>query len=266
MRILCLLKPVIDVDQLRYDRDRNTLLREQARLMLNPEDATAAATALEIKRAVPATYIEAVSMAPRAARPHLEDLVRRGFDQAALLCDPRYAGSDTWATSRVLARYLRTREYDSIFCGTHTLDGGTGQVPAQIAELLGLPVMVGITTLVELDPRKGQAVVEVDGETALLRFSVALPAVLGFQYRPERKLPYLRPADLQRDVSDQVMVLGNTELGMDEAELGLRGSLTQVRHIAVEAREAKAPLRLRVDREGLDQVCRWLEQRGFLQP
>jgi len=265
MRILCLLKLVPDVDQLEYDRERNVLIRENVRLMLNPEDATAAATALGIKRDAPDSTIEAVSMAPRGAMPHLEDLVRRGFDQATLISDPRYAGSDTWATSRVLARTLETRDFDCVFCGTHTLDGGTGQVPAQVAEALGLPVMVGISTLVELDPRAGQAVVDVDGETALMRFSVALPAVLGFQYDPARKLPPIRYEDLNREVSGQITVLGNNELGMDESELGLKGSLTQVRRVGVDGREAKEPVLLRDDQEGLDKVYRWLDQKGFLE-
>ena len=266
MRILCLLKLVPDVDQLRYDHKRNILVRENVRLMFNPEDATAVATALEFKRVFPDIYIEAVSMAPRGATPHLEDLVRRGIDQATLISDPLHAGSDTWATSRVLARYLRTRDFDCVFCGTHTLDGGTGQVPAQLAEALGLPLMVGISTLVELISQEGQAVVDVEGETAMMRFSVALPAVLGFQYNPERKLPYIRYKDLNRDVSGLITVLGNDKLGMDESELGLKGSLTQVRGLKAEALKAKNPVLLRVDQEGIDKVYHWLEQKGFLRP
>jgi electron transfer flavoprotein beta subunit len=125
--------------------------------------------------------------------------------------------------------------------------------------------MVGISTLVELDSRKGQAVVDVDGETALMRFSIALPAVLGFQYNPERKLPYIRYEDLDRDVSNQISVLGNDELGMDESELGLKGSLTQVRRVEVDGLEGKEPVLLRADPEGIDTVYRWLEQKGFLQ-
>jgi electron transfer flavoprotein beta subunit len=198
--------------------------------------------------------------------PHLEDLVRRGVDRATLITDPRHAGSDTWATSRVLARYLATQDYDGVFCGTHTLDGGTGQVPAQIAEALGLPLMVGISSLVELDPREGQAVVDVEVEDALMRFSITLPAVLGFQYDPRRKLPPIPYEALNRDMSGQVAVLGVSELGMDESELGLRGSLTQVRRLEADALEAKDPLRLRADPEGIDRVFRWLKQMGFLQP
>jgi electron transfer flavoprotein beta subunit len=266
VRILCLVKPVPDVDQLRYDRERNVLVREHVRLMINPEDATAMAAALELKRVAPDTRIETVSMAPRGAVPHLEDLVRRGVDRATLITDPRYAGSDTWTTSRVLARYLATQDYDGVFCGTQTLDSGTGQVPAQIAESLGLPLMVGISSLVDLDLREGQAIVDVEVEAAVMRFSIALPAVLGFQYDPRRKLPVIRYEELNRDVSGQVAVMGASDLGMDESELGLRGSLTQVRRVEADALEAKDPLRLRADPEGIDRVFRWLEQKGFLQP
>lgn len=266
MTILCLVKPVPDVDQFRYDRARNVLVRENVRLILNPEDATATAAALEIRRAVPGVRVETLSMAPRAALTHLEDLVRRGIDRATLITDPRCAGSDTSVTSRVLAHHLATQHYDAVFCGTQTLDGGTDQVPAQLAEHLGLRLMTGISSLVELDLRERQAVVDVDTEAALMRFSIALPAVLGFQYDPRRKLPPIRFEDVYRDVSGQVAVLGAGELGMDESELGLRGSLTQVRRLEADALEAKDPLRLRADPEGIDHVLRWLEQEGFLQP
>jgi electron transfer flavoprotein beta subunit len=97
-----------------------------------------------------------------------------------------------------------------------------------------------------------------------MRFSVALPAVLGFQYNPERKLPYIRYEDLDRDVSSRITVLGSNELGMDESELGLKGSLTQVRCVEVDGLEGKEPVLLRVDQEGIDEVYRWLEQKGFL--
>jgi electron transfer flavoprotein beta subunit len=88
--------------------------------------------------------------------------------------------------------------------------------------------------------------------------------VLGFQYNPERKLPYIRYEDLNRDLSGRITLLGNNELGMDESELGLKGSLTQVRRMGVDGLEAKEPVLLRVDKEGIDRVYRWLEQKGFL--
>jgi hypothetical protein len=53
---------------------------------------------------------------------------------------------------------------------------------------------------------------------------------------------------------------------MNESELGLKGSLTQVRSLKVDALEAKDPVLLRVDQDGIDKVYHWLEQKGFLQP
>ncbi len=263
MKILCLVKLVPDVDQLRYDREKNILVRDHAQLMLNPDDATAVATALGFKKEHPDTSIEVVSMAPSGAIPHLEDLVRRGIDIATLISDPSYAGSDTWVTSTILARFLKGRAFDCVFCGTQTLDGGTGQVPAQLAEALSISHMAGIGGLVGLSKEEG-AIVDVEGETALSRYSVPLPAVLGFYYSPKRKLPYIRYEDLNRDVSGQISVLGNGELGFDSSEVGLTGSLTQVRRLETDALEAKDPLILNADEQGISFVYAILKQKGFL--
>lgn len=265
MKILCLLKLVPDVDQLRYDREKNILVRDHAQLMLNPEDATAIATALAFKREAPETIIEVASMAPRGAMPHLSDLIRRGINQVTLISDPQFAGSDTWVTSMILARFLKNQEFDCIFCGTQTMDGGTGQVPAQLAEVLGLPYMAGISELLSLSTVEG-AVVDVEDDTGVSRFSITLPAVLGFHYSSSRKLPYIRYEEINRDVSALITVLGNGDLGFDESEIGLAGSLTQVRRLETDAMEAKDPLLLHVDEEGIDTVYRFLQQKGFLQP
>jgi len=65
-------------------------------------------------------------------------------------------------------------------------------------------------------------------------------------------------------VADQVAVLGLSALGMNESELGLQGSLTQVRRIEADALEAKTPLRIRADRDGIEEVFRRLNQMGLL--
>lgn len=266
MRILCLLKPVPDVDNLRYDRERNILIRDGAQLMINPEDAVAAAVALSIKRARGDVYIEAASMAPAGAMPHLEDMVRRGFDRATLISDPRYAGSDTWATARILSRFISSRTFDCVLCGTHTLDGGTAQVPAQLAEALGLPHLAGIDAFEDPLFSEGEAIVAVETEAAVQRFAVALPAVLGFQYTSARKLPYIAYGDLGKDVSDKVSVIGNDALALDEGDYGLAGSLTKVVRVEGADFGRKDAVTLRSDAAGIDYVYRFLVRKGFLRP
>lgn len=264
MRILCLLKLVPDVDQLRYEREWTNQVEDNVRLMINPEDATAVAAALNFKREIPDTYIEVVSMAPLRAMPHLEDLVRHGIDCATLISDQRHAGNDAWATGRALAQYLGTQNFDCIFCGTQAINGGTGQVPALLAEALELPLMVGISTLVELNPQEKQVVVDVDGDAAIIRFAVALPAVLGFQSNPEFKIPYIRYEDQNRDVSSLIKVLENERFEKIEPEQTLNGFLTPLDNLKEDELRAKDPVFLHVDQEGIDKVYHWLEQKGFL--
>lgn len=264
MRILCLVKPVPDVDAMRYDSERNVLVREGCKLTLNPEDAVAVSVALGIKRDAPATYVETLSMAPLGAMPYLQDLVRRGVDQATLLSDRRFAGSDTWATSRILARWLSANAFDCVLCGTHTLDGGTAHVPAQVAEALGLPHLAGVSALDGPLFEEGRALVAVEGDEAIMRFSVTLPAILGFQYTPRRKLPYIPHGAIDLDVSDRVRTIGAEELGLGGTDMGLAGSLTAVRRVEAADWGRKDTVRLQADSAGIDFVYRFLEKEGIL--
>lgn len=64
-----------------------------------------------------------------------------GADRLIHICDPAFAGSDTLATSRILARAIeRAGLPDIILCGRRTIDGETGQVGPQLAARLPYPV------------------------------------------------------------------------------------------------------------------------------
>lgn len=63
-----------------------------------------------------------------------------GADEGILVSDRAVGGSDTWATSNVLAAAVhKIGEYDLIFAGRQAIDGDTAQVGPQLAEKLGLP-------------------------------------------------------------------------------------------------------------------------------
>jgi electron transfer flavoprotein beta subunit len=265
MRIICLVKVVPDVESFKYDYERNALVRDNVHQILNPEDATALAIALEIKKKTPNTYIETVSMAPRGVMPHLEDLVRRGVDRATLISDSCFAGSDTYVTSLILARYILGQSYDCIFAGTRSLDGGTAHVAAQVAEALGIAHMANIGEIEGGMLSAGLAIVDVDGEDATLRLEVDLPAVLGFQYSTKHKLPFIPYGAMDRDTGDRVQVVTNNELGFDLAEVGHQGSLTSVASVEVKTPERKDTLFVRPDDAGIEEVYRFLSRHGYLQ-
>lgn len=264
MRILCLAKLVPDADNFRYDTERNVLVRDNVRLLLNPADGTAIATALKLKAEGWAGTVETVTMAPSNVLPHLEDLLRRGVDRATLISDAAYVGSDTYATSRILAAFLSRRRFDVIFAGTRTLDGGTAHVGPQVAEILGIPNLAEISGIDPGSLAKRRARVRVDGEAASYTFALRLPALLGFAWAPEPKLPYIRYPMMNRDLSDRVDVVTNEDLGFSAEQVGLTGSLTRVRKIEVKSFRSPNTRLVRPDDEGIETVYRFLREKGLV--
>ena len=62
-----------------------------------------------------------------------------GSDDGVLISGREFGGSDTLATSTIIAAGLKTLDYDLIITGRQAIDGDTAQVGPQIAEHLGLP-------------------------------------------------------------------------------------------------------------------------------
>ena len=76
---------------------------------------------------------------PQAARA-LKDAIALGADEAVLISDRAFAGSDTWATSYTLSSAIKKiGQFDLIICGKQAIDGDTAQVGPGVAEFLGLP-------------------------------------------------------------------------------------------------------------------------------
>jgi electron transfer flavoprotein beta subunit len=148
-KIIVCLKPVPDPkawDRLAMDTVTKTLIREGIPSVINPLDKQALEAALEIKDACGAEVV-LLAMAPAATQPVLREALA-GADRAVLLSDRWFAGSDTLATSRILAAAIgRLAPFDLVCCGNFTLDGSTAQVPSQVAEILGIPNIMHVSAM-----------------------------------------------------------------------------------------------------------------------
>ena len=81
-------------------------------------------------------------MGPMPAEGMLRELMAMGVDEGVLISGREFGGSDTYATSQIIAAALDTygiEEDDIIFAGRQAIDGDTAQVGPQIAEKLHLP-------------------------------------------------------------------------------------------------------------------------------
>jgi len=264
MKLICLVKFVPDVDNFNYDYENNTLIRENVRMLLNPDDACAVAFALKVKAQHPQTTIEVVTMAPTSVRPHLEDLLRLGVDQGTLISDKVFVGSDTYVTSKVLAKYLQESVADCYLTGTHAIDGDTSHIPSQIAYTLGLNQMSGIVKVDEQAIKEGKALIDVETEVAVTTYELTLPAVLSITRESKYKLPYPTRKALSTDVSDRVVLIGNEALGFDPMEVGLKGSPTRVVQTYTKEFQQKGGILVNVDDHGIDTVYNFLRDRGYL--
>ena len=81
-------------------------------------------------------------MGPPPAEGMLREILARGADRAVLVSAREFGGSDTYATSQILAAAIKKiglEDDDVVFCGRQAIDGDTAQVGPQIAEKLGIP-------------------------------------------------------------------------------------------------------------------------------
>ena len=110
------------------------------------------------------------------AVPMLRSALAMGADEAVLVCDRIFAGSDTIATAKTLSAALKALpRQDMIFCGSKAIDSETGHIGAQLAALNELRYMGDVLAVNEL--RDGRLCVKHAGKHGAEEYSLVLPAV-----------------------------------------------------------------------------------------
>ena len=112
-------------------------VKQSASGEINPLDACAYEAAL----CIPHGEVTLLSMGPAKSETMLSELSRLGARRSILISDAKFAGSDTLATAYVLSLAIKKLTPDLILCGNKTIDGETGQVGVELAQMLSLPVL-----------------------------------------------------------------------------------------------------------------------------
>ena len=142
MKLFVCVKQVPDTSGKVAVKEDGTMDRASMATITNPDDLNAVEAALALKDACPEARVIALSMGPAPAAGMLRELLAMGCDEAVLISAREFGGSDTFATSQILAaaiRHIGLEQDDVIFCGRQAIDGDTAQVGPQIAEKLGIP-------------------------------------------------------------------------------------------------------------------------------
>jgi len=174
LRIASLVKQIPKFEEMELSPD-GRLVRGGVELHMNDYCRRAVRTGCELALASEGTCT-AITLGPPEADSVLREAILCGCARGLHVSDPAFAGSDTLATATALAATLdRHGPWDLVLCGRHSIDADTGQVPAQLAELLSLPLLTGVRELT-VDGEEVAALLEHNDEW--IRARVDLPAVL----------------------------------------------------------------------------------------
>lgn len=236
MNFLVFIKQVPDSAEIRFDSRNKTLIRAGVKNEMNPYDRRAITEAIRY-RTEQGGNVTAATMGPPQAEDALKEALIMGVDSCIHIQDSRLAGSDTLITARVLAAAAKRIGYDIIFCGQHSTDSETGQVPVELAELLGIPVATAVRKIEYLPNHSIQVTSETDEGSLLLE--IPLPAVLTAAERLIKPLK-TKNVDLQTAPQEKIHKMGLHELGFMGEDVGLEASPTWVADI-VDVRVTRSP-------------------------
>jgi electron transfer flavoprotein beta subunit len=256
MNMVVCIKQVPGTTEIKIDPETNTLVREGVPGIINPFDCYALEEAVRLRERC-GGKVTAISMGPPQAEEALRETIPLGADEAILLSDRAFAGSDTWATSYVLSRAMgKIADYDVIICGRQTLDGDTGQVGPELSEMLGIPFVAYVSKVEEIrdDYIRVQRMVEEGYET----IEMALPAVITVVKEINvPRLPSLRGS--MKAKTAQIPVWSADDIGTEEDKAGIAGSPTRVVKVFFPKRERKSEMLQGSTEEQVNNLIRLLE-------
>ena len=230
MKIIVCVKQVPDTSGKVAVNPDGTLNRASMQTITNPDDMNAVEAALKLKDAT-GCKVMVVTMGPPPAAGMLRELMAMGADEGVLVSAREFGGSDTYATSQILAAAISTigvEEDDIVMCGRQAIDGDTAQVGPQIAEKLDIPQVTYVTAI---DYQNGQLTVRRELEDGYMTIKVKTPCLL--TCIKELNTPrYMSVSGIMECYAKPYTVWDFNALSDDPTitveQVGLKGSPTQV--------------------------------------
>jgi electron transfer flavoprotein beta subunit len=219
-------------------------MRQGVPAIINPYDLVALEEALRLKDRY-GGRVTVLCMGPSQADNALRKALSYGADEAILVSDRAFAGSDTLATSYALAAAVRRIQQDLpvdlVFAGKQTIDGDTAQVGPGIAKRLGLQLLTYVAKIQDLDLSQRTITVHRRAEGGVQVLATALPCLITV-LEGINEMRFATMDDMFRAARHELKVWDKTSAGIEDVtRIGLKGSPTVVAKVfAPQARAQKA--------------------------
>lgn len=231
MNIAVCVKPVPDskyYDQIKIDPVTKTWDRSGIPTVISDLDKHALEAAISLKEKN-GGKVAVFTMAPPTMKETILQALGMGADEAYLISDRAFAGSDTLATSNILAAAIKKAgNFDLVITGNESDDGSTAQVSPQLGEWLEMPHVMNVTKL-ECDGAKLN--VTAKQENGSIEYEIGLPAVIGVT-RKVNKPRLVNIMGIMKAKQKPFNVFTAADINPDPNFLGLKGSPTQPGGIA----------------------------------
>jgi electron transfer flavoprotein beta subunit len=232
LNIIVCIKQVPNIREARLDPGTGMLLRDTIPSIKNPDDKGALEAALRLKDSRGA-HITVLSMGPPQAETALREALAMGADEAVLLTDRAFAGSDTCAAAYTIAAAIQAMKYDLILTGSQTIDGNTAQTGPQIAEHLHI---ANISYAEEITVQTDAVIVTSRFDDCSYTAKAKMPCLI--TVLSELNEPrYMTPGGVFEAYRKDIRKINRRNLNADSKRLGQKGSPTHI--VQTCARSAK---------------------------
>jgi electron transfer flavoprotein beta subunit len=222
MDIVVCMKQIPDLQQIRI-KERRPIL-ENVPLLWGDLDKNAMEEAVRVKEKVGEGKITVVALGTEKLQQGILEPLAMGADEAVLLTDAAFAGSDSMGTAKALAKAIeKIGAYDLVILGEGSTDNYSGIVGSALAELLDLPE---ITYVRELEVEDGKVKAVRTMEESFEVMEADLPAVVSVaQEINEPRLPKFMA--IRKAGAKPRHEWGPGDLGLSEDEVGESGATVE---------------------------------------
>ncbi|NNG01994.1 MAG: electron transfer flavoprotein subunit beta/FixA family protein [Desulfobacteraceae bacterium] len=263
MNIVVCVKQVPEVTdaELTISSDGSRILADDLEMDINEWDNYAVETAVRLKEAHGGT-VTAVTMGDEDSEDVLRQALAMGADEAILIDDEDFEGSDAVGIARGLHAAIKDRPFDLLLAGVQSADNGWGQVGLVLAELLQRPY-ASLVVDVQVDGDRLTVQRELESNT-LERVSLPLPAVLTIQSGANTPR-YVSILGIRRVRNIDIEETDADDLGLDEDQIGVKSSSVQELKLSLPAMGEGAEMLTGSVEEICDQTARIIREKGGLQ-
>jgi electron transfer flavoprotein beta subunit len=215
MDIIVCMKQVPDLQQIRI-KERKPVL-ENVPLVWGDLDKNAMEEAVKVKEKLGDAKITVVAKGSDKLQQGILEPLAMGADEAVLLIDTAFAGSDSLGTAKVLAKAIeKVGAFDLIILGEGSTDNYSGVVVSALAERLGLPE---ITYVRELEVEDGKVRAVRNMEESFEVMEADLPALVSVaQEINEPRLPKFMA--IRKAGAKPRQEWGPADIGLSAEEVG----------------------------------------------